>query len=186
MEDITMTLENMRRIPFSEGLNFAYRRMWLHEWQGMYVVTGIGCCTDDIIKIPATIRTDFGLGEKHLLRDIRVGKVGERAFFRNAGLKGAVLTKVTEIGEEAFADCRSLGWVYLPKSLSRVGRSAFSGCGNLRAVFYEGTEEQFRKIRQTSPKYKSTDSTLCGGTGGNSTLCGGAPLNVKIYFNNRM
>lgn len=173
----TAALEIMRRKAPSEGLEYVYRRMWLHEWQGMYVVAGVGNCGDSVIKIPAAIRTEFGGGGVSFPRDIRVGRIGKRAFYGNDRVEGIVLERVCEADDEAFACCRSLKWIYLPKCLKKAGNGLFEGCENLKAIFYEGTESQLKKIL-----FKSVGQG--GGKSGAARLCeASARLNARIYYN---
>lgn len=51
---------------------------------------------------------------------------------------GNLLT-VTEIGDNAFADCSQLVWVSLPEAVHRIGYQAFKNCSSLEGVFSEIT-----------------------------------------------
>ena len=171
-------LDSVRRREDSMGLEYAYRRMWLHEWQGMYVVTGIGNCGDGVIKIPSAIRTEFGGGGVSFARDITVGKIGKRVFYGNNSVEGIALIKIYEIDDEAFAGCRQLKWIYLPKCLKKVGNGVFADCENLKIIFYEGTEEEFKKIKSTDENTPSN--------GVERLFVGGASTKAKIYYNCRL
>ena len=50
----------------------------------------------------------------------------------------SVLAGTSEIGDRAFAGCKSVKTVILPDSVMSVGSEAFSGCTSLSAVYYEG------------------------------------------------
>ena len=53
--------------------------------------------------------------------------IGDGAF-KNAGLKSLDLpSAVGKLGDWAFADCAALEEVYIPKSVTAIGMSAFSG-----------------------------------------------------------
>ena len=54
---------------------------------------------------------------------------------------------VETIGEEAFADCYSLKEVNLPSSITYLQIGCFSECPSLKNVYYDGTIEQFSKVR---------------------------------------
>lgn len=67
---------------------------------------------------------------------------------------------VEEVGKYAFYDCSSLKTVIIPASLTDVGEYAFDGCELVRAVYYGGTEDDWRinflwnNIPvQTAPRY---------------------------------
>ena len=53
---------------------------------------------------------------------------------------------VTTIGSFAFAECDKLTVVKLPKSLAKVGSSAFVGCSSLWHILYAGTQDQWESI----------------------------------------
>ena len=62
-------------------------------------------------------------------------------------LKADIMHGVEYIGEEAFCDCYNLKEVNLPKSLLEIYRGAFCECPNLKNVYYQGTMEQFSKVK---------------------------------------
>ena len=53
---------------------------------------------------------------------------------------------VTTIVEFAFHDCDSLTSVTIPDSVTTIGEIAFYNCDSLTDVYYQGTEEQWKKI----------------------------------------
>jgi len=53
---------------------------------------------------------------------------------------------VTEIGESAFNECVDIVSLNIPKSLTKVGEYAFYCCEELQDIYYEGTEEDWKKI----------------------------------------
>jgi len=66
--------------------------------------------------------------------------ISRKQFFGQKGLVSYVVPEeVTEIGDWAFARCRDLRWIAIPKGLKRIGKEAFAECDSLLAVFfYEG------------------------------------------------
>ena len=77
--------------------------------------------------------------------------------FTNSGLRNITIPEgVTEIEDYAFSDCKSLTTVYIPKSMQKIGYSAFnciSESGNsykdvtpLREVRYAGSKADWKKI----------------------------------------
>ena len=139
-------LAMIRNLPETQGLRYAFRQMWLHEWQGWYVVSGMGRCTDPVVRIPYGFHREYTYGDKKQTIFLRVGEIRNGAFCRERGLRGIVLTGIEEIGDEAFAHCKALEWVYLSKELHKIGRAAFRDCENLKKIFYEGSEVEFSRI----------------------------------------
>lgn len=62
--------------------------------------------------------------------------IGENCFYHCGGLEEAVILsdQITEIPNEAFADCNALHTIKLPANLERIGERAFIGTGNLGAT----------------------------------------------------
>ena len=46
-----------------------------------------------------------------------------------------------------FCACTSLKSIYLPKSIKLIDYASFSGCNNLKDVYYEGDESDWNKIK---------------------------------------
>ncbi len=53
---------------------------------------------------------------------------------------------VTSIFNKAFFRCTSLKSISLGK-ISKIRKNAFSGCNSLKALYYTGTKQQFKKIK---------------------------------------
>lgn len=52
-----------------------------------------------------------------------------------------------KIGEYAFADCVKLKTIYIGKDLKIITTHAFAHCKSIKSVIYEGSEEDWNKIR---------------------------------------
>ena len=74
----------------------------------------------------------------------KIDKIEKKQFYGNKELVSYVVPEtVTEIGDWAFARCRRLKWIAVPKGLERIEREAFAGCESLVvAHFYEGNWEE--------------------------------------------
>ena len=77
-----------------------------------------------------------------------VTMIGHYAFGSCACLERVVIgLNVTYIENQAFDNCYNLKEVNLTKSLLEIYRGAFCECPNLKNVYYQGTMEQFDKVR---------------------------------------
>ncbi|MBO7303408.1 MAG: hypothetical protein J6U68_04400 [Clostridia bacterium] len=67
--------------------------------------------------------------------------------------KRIILLTVTEIGMRAFTheSSKSIREIHLPKTLLRIGASAFAKLPALTDVYYEGTEEEWNAISALAP-----------------------------------
>ena len=75
-------------------------------------------------------------------------------FLEKAGVKEYVIPDYVEsIGENAFADCKSLESIVISKSVTTFGMSAFKQCDALKSFFYCGNAEEWNAIE----KNDSTD-----------------------------
>ena len=54
------------------------------------------------------------------------------------------------IGYEAFKDCSSLMSIRIPGGVVSIGSCAFDACENLSSVYYNGTEDDWAKIKIAS------------------------------------
>lgn len=85
--------------------------------------------------------------EIHTVRlDSSVTAIGSGAFAAMPMLESVEWSdRLAYIGSGAFSGS-ALKLETLPKSLLEIGKAAFSGCGNLKHIFYAGTREQFEMI----------------------------------------
>ena len=72
-----------------------------------------------------------------------VEKIGDDAFSESVIRDVVIPMSVTEIGQNAFADCSNLEKIYLPQSVEKIGSFAFAKCEKLYRVYLP---EQLRII----------------------------------------
>ena len=82
-----------------------------------------------------------------------VTSIGDNAFAYCHGLELITFyddSKLTNIGDAAFFDCKNLGSIVIPIGVENIGDSAFDYCNNLEVVFWAcystKTEEPWNKI----------------------------------------
>ena len=84
-----------------------------------------------------------------------VETIGEETFALAWDLTSVTIPdSVTTREEKAFFGGDSLQTVTLPASVTDIGFDAFSECGNLRVVYYQGSEEQWDRV---SGNYEFSD-----------------------------
>ena len=69
-------------------------------------------------------------------------------FFADSNIKTYTVTElITVIKEYAFDNCTKLQSIQLPKSLKKIKNSAFLMCTHLSTINYNGTKEDWKKIK---------------------------------------
>ncbi len=134
-----------RKISFSVGLTYE-----LNE-EGMYVVAGIGKCTDVNLILPDSldgipvveIKSHAFNGNK-TLKTVKIGNnvrlIDGSAFFGCSNLTNVTLgLKVEEIGAQAFSYCTSLTSFVIPTSVTCIRPNVFYMSNNMRSVTFLDT-----------------------------------------------
>lgn len=69
-------------------------------------------------------------------------------FFADSNIKTYTVTElITVIKEHAFDRCTKLQTIELPKSVKKIKNSAFLMCTHLSTINYNGTKEDWKKIK---------------------------------------
>lgn len=87
----------------------------------------------------------FELNEVHISKNTDTIEYG--AFWKCSSLKSIVIPDSVESLESVtFQHCNDLSSITLPNSLKKIDHHNFSGCNNLKDVYFNGTEEEWKKI----------------------------------------
>ncbi|MBQ1948421.1 MAG: leucine-rich repeat domain-containing protein [Clostridia bacterium] len=90
-----------------------------------------------------------------------VTSIGEGAFGYCDSLTSITMgNSVTSIGERAFYYCESLTSITMGNSVTSIGERAFYDCDSLTDVYYDGSEEDWRKISFGSGNTNLTIATI--------------------------
>lgn len=107
-----------------------------------------GCYVLQAVEIPSTVECiiDGTFADDGAMKGFRFPEnsnlqdIGENAFRWNAETEELVIpNKVKRIGACAFQNWEKLRVVTMPSSIESIEGNAFSGCNNLKAVYYDGT-----------------------------------------------
>lgn len=75
-------------------------------------------------------------------------RIGNYSFGNCSSLESLIIpSTITEIGQGAFTNCKNIKNVTIPKSVVIFGKNAFSSVSNIETTTYEGTLEDWFKIR---------------------------------------
>ena len=108
---------------YSEGIEY-----YLLKSENIYLVSGIGVCKDDYLKIPAKID------------GIYVAEIETQAFYSNQSIKGVAFEEgMNFIGNNAFFNCSNISEVIFPTTLHTIDKLAFGYCSNLEYITIPGS-----------------------------------------------
>lgn len=111
----------------------------------------------DFIRIPAMSVDVYGN---------KVPVVGIGAIFKgNETVTDIVLpSSIREIGRRAFSGCRNLARITIPKRVTYIDEDTFKDCDNLTDVYYEGSQEEWAKMKIECSKHETEFGNLIPGT----------------------
>jgi len=81
--------------------------------------------------------------------------IAESAFARCTSLEQVIMTpgdntdpvvNLNKIGRSAFSGCKNLKSIYIPQTVKTIEANAFAGCSSLENVCYQGTKPQWQSI----------------------------------------
>lgn len=125
VEEMTEVLSNLSLSSggggYSEGLRFTLQETG--EYAGTYFVSGLGTCTDTILRIPATYQ------------NIIVSGIANGTFQYKNNITSVIMPDtITYIGNSAFAGASSLKTVVFSKNLKHIGNNAFESASKLSTI----------------------------------------------------
>ncbi|MBQ3499786.1 MAG: leucine-rich repeat protein [Clostridia bacterium] len=115
---------------------------------------------DSVIRIDHdAFRDCTSLSKVSLPNSIK--SIGHTAFMKCESLTEIKIPSlVSTIGYNTFAYCTSLESITIPAKVTEIGENAFNECYNLSTVNYEGTPEQWNKIKIMSGNSAITSATI--------------------------
>lgn len=142
--------ELIKDIPCTESLRyFQYKRYW------PATVMGVNDSTE-IIKIPP--RTVINGN------DVGVSGFTTNAFKDNTNITDLIFTRLDPVFmgpvlfcgsfSGALTGCSNLRRITIPRSITVIGKGTFNNCNKLEDIYYEGSVEDWNKIKITHEKYE--------------------------------
>lgn len=88
---------------------------------------------------------------------IKLVKIGKGAFKNQKHIKDALITcEIPCIPKKAFQGCKSLKSISVPHSVKKIKAKALAGCKSLQLIHYDGTVEQWYRLKKDNNWDKNT------------------------------
>ena len=151
--------EKMKDVPVTEGLNYRPAWAWLHPERIPQAVHSLpNRCFEMVIRIPSSVENKWG-------RRVPVVTVFRTAFRNNIYVTDILLPSgIAYLPDGAFAGCRNLRAITIPRKIRRIGPGTFDRCTALEDVYYEGTPEEWDRIDIVHEKHEIEFGRLVPGS----------------------
>ena len=168
-------------ISETKGMAYTYAVLWLNPHRlpaGLISMRGV---KDEIIRIPERVVNEYG-------NHVPVINAARGVLGQNENLTDLILTNqwYGSLYNGVLKDCTKLERITLPKSIKEVSKGAFLDCVSLKDVYYEGTEEEWNRIKLVvHPKIAPRDECIFSFFGAvwDNPILGDPPLlNATIHF----
>ena len=132
--------------------------MWPHRARLPLRLISIGDKDLSVGKVPERIKNKYG-------NIVPVVGISGSAFAGNEKITDILLPSCIEnLPAGAFAGCRNLKNITIPKNIPVILEKTFEECVGLENVFYEGTIEEWRKLKIVHEKHEIEFGNCIPGT----------------------
>lgn len=175
-----------KKIPYTQGLQYSCA-WWaggnVERYKKMPVcVSGLGVHRGREICIPHSYQNKWG-------NEVRVIGIRDKVFASNPQITDIIFpSSIEKITSDTFSGCFSLERIALPKKITFIPRGAFRDCQNLKDIYYEGSENEWKKINivHKGIRVKSSQKLGLHCQTEEYEIAGNEPLlNARIHFNCR-
>lgn len=177
-------IQHFREAKSCEGLSFGRIFLLPSRWYHPRAVSRRDRQGERVVKLPATIPVTDGLGNWHRVSII---EFSGSVFFRDTDVEEIILpATISAIPQGAFAGCSSLRRITIPRRVTSILRATFDGCTSLTDVYYEGSEEEWAKVKIFHKGYRVTNPKALGAVLNveEYEIPGNEPvLQAKVHFN---
>ena len=130
--------------PETQGLGYEIAFMWLNPGRLPISVVSLNGCKDKIIRVPLEEINPHSSGRNR----VPVIGVAQKAFVGNTDVTDIILhSGIQKIGRAAFSGCTLLERITIPKAIKSIGADTFKDCVSLCDIYYEGTLDEWNKIK---------------------------------------
>lgn len=156
------------RTENSGDLLYSLAYVWLHPERIPLVVIGLGNCCDRVIRIPNwsdKIRVVQFTSGPERMKGIHVPIIGfsKCVFKRNIHVTDIILqNNIVQLPDEAFSGCTSLERITIPRAVKRIGLEVFKDCKNLKDIYFEGSEEEWKAVDIVYKNYRPINPKQLG------------------------
>lgn len=175
-EEFKKTILEMN--PVSSELEYELAIFWLHREHLPVGIVGTNF-SDAVIHIPQWYKNAYG-------RKVPVIVVASDVLGKNQNLTDLILPpSIERFPQNMFRNCRKLKRFTFPRRVKHVRQNTFCDCIALEDVYYEGTQEEWKRVEIVRERREADKSKLglyC--TVKNFPIPGNESLlNAKIHFN---
>ena len=167
-----------------EGLRFGRIFALPSRWYHPRAVVGRERHGERVVKLPASIPVTDSQGNPYRTSVIAFSC---SVFVRDTDVEEIILPgTISSIPQGAFAGCSSLKRITIPKRVTSILRATFEGCTSLTDVYYEGSEEEWAKVKIFHKGYRVTNPKALGAVLNveEYEITGNEPiLQAKVHFN---
>jgi len=150
--------EMMRNVKVSDKLEYKRAMLWLDRWMLPIGLLSLGGEDSEIIKVPRKAKNDLG-------NTVSVIYIEKSAFAGNERITDIVLLpSIGSLPKGAFAGCKSLKNITIPKNITIIKEGTFKDCDALENIYYEGTAEEWKKIKIVREKHEIEFGELIPGS----------------------
>ncbi len=156
-------VEKIKNIPYPAKLEYHIAVMWLHPERLPLGVVSLGDEILPIVKIPhEAVNNVCNHGYSYKVPVIAI----TRDLFRGReDITDIVLPSTIQwLPEKAFADCKNLRRITIPRIIRSIPEGTFAGCENLTDIYYEGSREEWEKVKIVHQKHECELGGLIPGT----------------------
>ncbi|MBR3362069.1 MAG: leucine-rich repeat protein [Lachnospiraceae bacterium] len=132
--------------------------MWPNRARLPLRLISIGDGNPSVVKVPESVKNKYG-------SIVPVVGISGSAFAGNKNVTDIILPSgIGSFPAGAFAGCRNLKNITIPKNIPVILEKTFEECVSLENVFYEGTIEEWRKLKIVHEKHEIEFGNCIPGT----------------------
>jgi len=145
----------MEKTEPTEGMRYNIAMFWVHPYHLPKRITDMGTASGNIIRIPDLCENVHKVDEAEEHLTVAVTMLESSVFQNHTEITDIILPVfLDKICGKAFSGCSSLKRILIPKGVTLIPEGCFDGCDNLEDIYYEGSEEEWNKIRIVHEAYR--------------------------------